>query len=132
MRIYLAAPWVFKDEAARAGALLESAGHIITKKWWEHREVPGYIHPPDVSNDELMFQAAEDLAGVFNAQVMVLLNFAVSEGKAVETGLALAYGTPIIVVGVRSNLFHYLPGVTFAKSIEEVIADHLPVYALGR
>jgi nucleoside 2-deoxyribosyltransferase len=118
-RIYLAAPWVRRDEARAAGELIEAAGHTITKKWWEHRDVP--IDQAD-RHLELEQQAIEDLEGVFRAQVFVLLNLATSEGKAVETGLALAYGKPIILVGERSNLFHYLVNPAFrVPTIEEAI-----------
>lgn len=124
MRIYLAAPWVCKAEALAAATTLEVAGHTITKKWWEHREVNGYLRD-DISTEqreELMIQAMEDIAGVWNAQAFILLNGKVSEGKSVETGLALAYSTPIVLIGAPSNLFHYLPHVFRVDTIEDAIA----------
>ena len=108
MRIYIAAPWTHKADAARVASLLEAAGHTITKRWWEHREVPGYLTADHSNDDELTEQALQDIDGVLTADVFVLLNYEKSEGKAVETGIALAVGIPIIVVGGRSNLFHYL------------------------
>lgn len=108
MRIYIAAPWTHKTDAARVASLLETAGHTITKRWWEHCEVPGYLTADHSNDDELTEQALQDIDGVLTADVFVLLNYEKSEGKAVETGIALAVGIPIIVVGGRSNLFHYL------------------------
>lgn len=123
MRVYLAAPWVCKDEACTAATALESAGHTITKKWWEHREVDGYL-AKNISieaAEELAIQAMEDMTGVFNAQAFILLNTRTSEGKNVELGMALAYGTPVIVVGRPTNLFHYFPDTWFCQTIEDAI-----------
>ncbi len=123
MRVYVAGPWVDKAGALEAATALEAAGHTITKRWWEHREVPGYLND-DISSEcreELMIQAMEDIAGVWNAHVLVLLNTSKSEGKSVELGLALAYSTPIVLVGEPSNLFHYLPHVFRVDTIEAAI-----------
>ncbi len=111
MRIYVAAPWSCKAFAQSAAEKFEAAGHTITKKWWEHGEVPTYLTDDDSADDELAIQASEDLAGIMDADLFVLLNIEPSESKCVETGLALAFGTPIIIVGRRSNLFHYLPDI---------------------
>lgn len=113
MRVYIAAPWTHKPAAIAAAVAFEQAGFTVTKRWWEHRDTT------DI--EELAIQAIEDIAGVFNANWFVLLNLEKSEGKAVETGLALAYGTPIIVVGKPTNLFHYLPGTRFADTVEDAI-----------
>lgn len=127
MRIYVAAPWTHKLEARVLADVLEAAGHTLTKKWWEHREVPGYLRRDitQEAHDELTVQALEDLQGVADADAFILLNLEKSEGKAVETGVALtAYTlrlsladlgiegegpTRFILIGGKSNLFHYLP-----------------------
>lgn len=135
MRIYVAAPWTRKAEAAAMGVALENAGHTITKKWWEHREVPGYLttglHPDE--NQELIQQAMEDIQGVLNADALVLLNLEKSEGKAVETGVAvtsallLSFGhtergvSRMILLGGKTNLFHYLPTWEHATDGKDVI-----------
>lgn len=110
MKVYLAAPWKNRPEAQAAAAYLESKGHIITKRWWEHADVRDINDPNQTDEDrqELVQQAVEDVEGVANCDVFILLNIQYSEGKTVETGLALAYGKPIIVVGKNTNLFHYL------------------------
>lgn len=121
MRIYVASPWTCKAEAKAAADFLEAEGHTITKKWWEHREVPGYLG--DAGEDEiaeLVQQAEEDVAGVVSADVFVLLNLEKSEGKAVETGIALTHVPYCVLLGGKSNLFHYLPAWTHIDSIEEI------------
>lgn len=136
MNVYLAAPWTHKEEAARFANVLEAAGHAITKKWWEHREVPGYLASgiSTANRDELAQQAAEDIAGVFLADAFVLLNYEKSEGKAVETGVALALGVlqaknilvggpkRFILVGTGTNLFHYIPCWDIAQTPGDVLA----------
>lgn len=136
MRIYVAAPWTRKAEAQAFAEGLEKAGHTITKKWWEHREVPGYLSA-DIAipeRQELVQQAMEDILGVLAAEGLVLLNLEKSEGKAVETGVALvtamlyAHGLTktgvldFILVGGKSNLFHCLPLWQEAKTVEDAVA----------
>ncbi len=135
MRIYVAGPWTQKTEAKRYADALEAAGHTITKKWWDHREVPGYL-TPDISLDELRElaqQAKEDMEGVLTADAFVLLNLEKSEGKSVETGMAIvsaaffANGVThggvgrFVLVGTQSNLFHYGPFWEPANTPEEVV-----------
>lgn len=123
MRIYLAAPFqhrLLAEDVARE--ILEPAGHTITEKWWTHRDVEGFPHAPNVENDELTLQAARDLDGVLTADVLIVLNTAPSTGgKEVETGIAITMCIPVIVVGRRTNIFHYLPGVKFAGSVTEAL-----------
>src|SRR4051812_45878131 len=123
MRIYVASPWTRKADAKLYADALEAAGHTITKKWWEHREVPGYLDPAIGQEElaELAQQAKEDMRGVLTADALVLLNLEKSEGKSVETGLAFASAAMwgngftqtgvgrFILVGGKSNLFHYAP-----------------------
>lgn len=123
MKIYIAAPWTEKAEAARVAGLLESAGHSITKKWWEHREVPSYLTGFEGEDfGELTQQAVEDISGVERADVFLLLNSSQSEGKAVETGIAIQCDWILrVLVGKRSNLFHYFPGWSIFDFAENAV-----------
>lgn len=60
------------------------------------------------NQESIRFQAREDIADVRRADVLVVLNLQKSEGKAVETGIAIAAGIPIVSVGDRSNIFQSL------------------------
>lgn len=136
MTVYVAAPWTHKADAKTYADALEAGGHTITKKWWEHREVPGYLTSTITPGNriELETQAAEDIGGVLTAEAFVLLNFEKSEGKAVETGIALlsallrASGTLsadpqiFVIVGGQSNLFHYVDVWKTADSPADVLA----------
>lgn len=123
MRIYIAAPWVEREKLPAIARVFEGAGHTITERWWEHEDVPNYPHHTTEAEDkELGNQATRDLLGVFMADAVVLINSAKSEGKAVETGLAIAAGMPVIVVGPRSNIFHWmLPPEFCVDTIDEAL-----------
>jgi hypothetical protein len=123
LKVYIAAPWVRKDDARIAAAAFEAAGFTITKRWWEHPEVPGYLDAGIQRKhfEELRTQAHEDWRGVMDADFLILLNLEKSEGKAVETGLALMYGVPILLIGGPSNLFHYLADVIPVDSVADAI-----------
>jgi hypothetical protein len=54
-------------------------------------------------------EAQADWADVLDSDVLLLLNLEKSEGKAVEQGIALQAGIPIIAVGdTYSNVFQHL------------------------
>lgn len=113
MRIYIAAPWTCRAQAADAAQMFELSGHTITRRWWTHRDTD--------EGEELAAQAVEDVDGIWNAQALVVLNVETSEGKAVETGLALAYMMPVIVVGERTNIFHHLPAIHVVPTLTEAV-----------
>ena len=125
MRVYLAAPWDHRGDAAVFAAVLEERGHKITEKWWLHPDVGAYPHEAKGKDlDELINQAWRDFAGVITAERLVVLQLAKSEGKAVETGIALRERIPICVYtpeGLYGNLFHYLPEVKKVRTMEEVL-----------
>ena len=122
MDVYLAGPWVHRRSAVDAAALIIAAGHTITWPWWEH-EGKGWAASPK----DLAFQARKDVTAIREADVVILLNSAKSEGKAVEQGLAIAWEKPIIAVGqlgdkITLNVFHYLALYHWVPTIEDAIA----------
>lgn len=130
MKIYVAAPWTHKAEAAAFASQLESAGHTVTEKWWQHADVESYPRPGSkAEHAELRQQASKDVKGVRTCDVLIVLQLAKSEGKAVEQGLALAWEKPMIVVspdGTYGNLFQVRYGCTMVRSEQEaldVLAD---------
>lgn len=103
MRIYLAAPWTHRQELPTIATAVTQIGYTITHDWWNH-------DMPDNNLFGLRQCAENDFTAVATADVFGLLNFEKSEGKSVETGVALAYGKRMVGVGPRySNIFHYLP-----------------------
>lgn len=120
MRIYVAAPWVRKADAIEAGERLRDAGHEITSRWFTHEGDPNDATGATVDISRIRAQAHDDIADVGRADVLVVLNLQKSEGKAVETGIALMLGRPIVSVGKRSNIFQTLG--TEVDTLEDAIA----------
>ncbi len=126
MKIYVAGPWVRKAEVIEAANLLRAEGHFITSRWFEHVGDPKDNTGSSLPADEIRFQAEQDILDVLAADVIVVLNLEKSEGKAVETGVALANGIPLISVGKRSNIFQILG--TEVATIEEAVALLTPTF----
>jgi nucleoside 2-deoxyribosyltransferase len=117
--VYIACPWVRKSDAIEAGQKFKDAGFHVTSRWFDHQGDPNDSAGVSVSDEVIKQQAIEDLQDVLDADVIVVLNLQKSEGKAVETGFALAHGIPLVTVGSRSNIFQVLG--TMVSSIEEAI-----------
>lgn len=120
MKIYVAAPWVRKDDAIQAGEKLKAAGHTITSRWFTHEGDPNDPTGATVELERIQHQALQDIQDVRAAEVLVVLNLQKSEGKAVETGIAIAAQIPVISVGTRSNIFQTLG--TEVATLEDAIA----------
>ena len=115
VKIYLAAPWVKRNYARAWGEKLVGAGFELTRRWWDEEAA-------DDDFDTLKEHALGDLYAVCEADVVVVLNYEKSEGKAVETGAALISGIPVIVVTEgrpRSNIFQTL--CTEVTSVDDAV-----------
>lgn len=106
---YVAAPFQHQAEARAVRDLFEQNGIITTSNW---------IDLEDSLNrtDEYMTRCAvTDFDDVRRADTLVVLNICKSEGKSVETGIALDQGKPVIIIGNNRdetmNIFHWLPQV---------------------
>jgi nucleoside 2-deoxyribosyltransferase len=105
LKVYIAAPY---PERATAVALMhacEAIGIEVTSRW---------LKAPDALSDAF---AREDIADVTRADMLLAYNPpAYAEkgtgGRHVELGYALALGKKVILVGPRSNIFHYLTDVS--------------------
>lgn len=110
MKVYIAAPWVRRPEAIAIGEQFKAAGHELTCRWFYHVTDGDPMDSTGVTcnPDSIRFQAMADIADVRAADALVVLNLQKSEGKAVETGIAIAAGKLVISVGPRSNIFQAL------------------------
>lgn len=118
MRVYVASPWKFKDDARVVAVQLRDIGYTVTSVWHDD-------HPDTQDPVELAREAQTDFMGVVSADVLLVLNREhVSEGKAVEQGIAIGFQVPIIAVGSRrQNVFQYLPVVTLVPTLEAAIEE---------
>ena len=104
MHVYIAAPNELLEDARLVRTKLKHAGIVVTSRW---------LNGLESLSDRC---ATMDLADVDAADVLLLLNPLNWErsgtgGRHVELGYALARQKKILIVGVRSNVFHYLTDV---------------------
>lgn len=101
-RVYIAAPYPLKDNAAQLRALLKQHGIDCTSRWIDGP----YALPDDVN-------ANDDLQDVLNAHAVVAINPTEfhnvgTGGRHIEVGYALAHAIPVFILGGQSNVFHAL------------------------
>jgi len=121
LNVYIAAPWIRKADAIAAGEMFAKAGYVVTSRWFNHEGDPNDSTGIRCPDDVIRHQAREDIQDVLRADALVVLNLEKSEGKAVETGIALQAGIPFIVVGERSNIFQIL-SLGMVESVEDAIS----------
>lgn len=113
--VYIAAPSQMIDEAMVLKHLLADSGIACTSGWISH----GLTGDTNES-------AMADLADVAKADVLVALNPELwktcgTGGRHVEMGYALGLGKPVIVLGSRTNVFHYLDTVDIALTVNDLV-----------
>lgn len=117
MILYLAAPWVHRHQANQVAQQFKAKGHQIISRWhseWADKE------DKNVTDAEKRDEAEKDVLDVRHAEVVVLLNWEGSTGGMfVEQGIALALNIPVLVIGEKSNVFHYLPAVRCVSGFHE-------------
>lgn len=117
-KVYIAAPWVEKDGLVKeVRDKLVNLGFVVTSRWIDF--------PGNTDNAEILAQEADnDWDDVERADILLLLNLqprgSETSGKAVETGIALANGLAIYMVGKPSNVFHYIINQRF-DTVDEAI-----------
>ncbi len=107
-RVYVAGSSAQLERVKSAMAALREIGHTVTHAWPELVEEVGEANPLDATDAARRMWAADDLRGVYDADVLWLLM--PSEGgfgAAVELGYALAHGIPVVVSGgdVKRSIF---------------------------
>lgn len=115
MKIYIAAPYPWRERALAVAEVLESKGHEVTARWIREEE-------DDVS--KFGSYADKDITDIESAQdVVVMTGYSGfrshTGGRHWETGYAWAKGKGIWVLGPRENVFHHLEGVTQIDTAEE-------------
>ena len=113
-RIYIAAPYEMRDEAISIMHWLESQGHEVISSW---------LRDGAFANDDPT--ARLDLADIDRADMLLALNPSEwrrsgTGGRHFEMGYAAAKGKQIVLVGVRTNVFHHLDCVRVIERVEEL------------
>lgn len=113
MKIYVASPYELIDKARGVSQYLESQGIEVTSRWLAGE------------NGDKSLWAQNDLDDVARADLLLALNPEEyrnkgTGGRHVELGYALALGKQIVLVGVRTNVFHHLACVRVIERVKEL------------
>lgn len=117
MKVYLAAPYVARDQIRDYAAELTRIGYEVVARWLQeqHEITDGTTGPATaLDDDQVAGHAHDDLHDVTRANLFVLFTAEAvggetgSGGRHVETGYAIAKNIPVIVVGKPENIFHRL------------------------
>ena len=116
MKTYLGASHHELERAREVMTFLELAGHTITYDWTQAFKDP--------VKDYLKYARA-DIAGVYSADVVVLLfeNPHPYRGTHTELGLAIAFRKPVIILGKEAdkNIFSRLENVSICYQLKDVL-----------
>ena len=111
MKVYVAGSWEERDEIKNVMKKLEAAGHEVLVDWTCHGGTGKKKY------------ALEDFEGVVASEIFILVNPAVmSRGKFIETGIALAGGKNIYIIGKGEiGIFEALGRCKHFDFIEELL-----------
>jgi hypothetical protein len=121
-RVYIAAAFPLKETAAAMRVDLIRAGFEVTSRWIDGIGGNG------------LEQAIADLDDIRTSDALVLINAGEwvnrgTGGRHTEVGYAIAYGMPVFVYGIPSNVFHELDNVRCCLTIDSLV--HLLKQSVG-
>ena len=114
-----------REAAQDLKSRLNAAGYHITSRWIT--EDTKFNEGIGAYSDEERRSIAEmDEEDVRAAEAGLILlaelpGKTVPGGKHVETGIAIALGRPIYVIGRRENIFHWHPSVRIFETLEQLL-----------
>jgi hypothetical protein len=121
MKVYIACR--NQEAGRRLRTLVQSLGHTVTSRWLDEAQYTGM----PTEQQEKVRAAIENLEDVQSADLLILRaepdGSFVPGGKHVETGAALGWGKPVLVLGRPENVFHWHPLVTIVD--EEGLIEYL-------
>lgn len=128
MKVYLASRYSTKEQMAIYAAELRANGIGVTSRWIDepHSSNIGGLPTSILSAEEILKLAEDDIEDVRKADLLVFFSVdpkipVARGGRHVEFGYALGLGKPILVVGPRENIFHYLPQIKFVQNFQEAL-----------
>lgn len=126
MKIYIAARFRKKEEVANLYKLVVGSGHKIAGDWTLHKPIKPYEQNQALAKR----YSVEDVEGVRNSDVFVLLSDNGGRGAHVELGVAilanLVCGKPkIYVVGEHASgsMFYFHPAVNRRENLDQVLRE---------
>lgn len=116
MKAYIAAPWDSKEAARRIRDHLHDLGVGCTATWFDDGEE--YHDDPAKARSE----AERDLEELTDADFVIAYlpeDNTSRGGMDFELGFAYQYRYPIVLIGRRRNVFHYLLDMRHFESIKD-------------
>jgi len=125
MKVYLAAQYPWKDTITKYAEQLRANGIEVTSSWLEEPHAPN-TKLQQLPDEQHTYYAMNDLNDVDRSDMLVLFSVDPSTavprgGRHVEFGYALGKRMPVIVVGPKENIFHYLPCVRHVANFESLL-----------
>jgi len=115
-----------QDAAKALGDALVALGHEVKARWItsDTKFTHGLASYSDEEKVRLALMDEEDVRAAADGLVLIAEPDGryVPGGKHVETGMALALGRPVYVIGHRENLFHWHPLVRVFASGDAFIS----------
>lgn len=121
MKFYIASRFDKKKEIKNVMQFLQNRGHTVTTDWTKHKPIKPYSEHQEIAKD----YAIEDMEGVKNCDIFILLSDEAGTGIYIELGVALALGKKIFVVGPHDDrsMFFFHPQVARRTTIDEVFKE---------
>ena len=134
MKVYLAAPYSYKEQMRVYRDELQKEGIEVTSRWLDEENNPA-TQLSDVTFEYKRKHSTQDAQDVAKADALIFFTdptkTIVRAGRHVEFGMAIAYNIPIFVVGDYENIFHYLETVSHYETWEQlknVLIDFISTY----
>ena len=121
MKFYIAGRTKAVPEIRRMTKILVDLGHEVSHDWTQLDCDMARPYPAAKACQI----AQDDLSGVKNADVFIIVSDEAGTGMYVELGVALAQGATVYALGEYNDItvFHYLPTVKRFKTFEDVLND---------
>jgi nucleoside 2-deoxyribosyltransferase len=115
MKIYLAGKWEERERIGEYAKRLESTGHTITWRWFDH-EIPGAVPEQCAVLDKWGVEHADVCIYIFEREKAY-------KGTYTELGMAIAFNKRMILVGNAAdrNVFAHYPLVERVKTFDEAV-----------
>lgn len=124
MKLYIAAPFSWRDSIKEYATKLSVSGIEITSSWIEET-VPVNVTLDQLDDEYHVATATTDVQDIDRSDVVAVFTIdplgppKPRGGRHWETGYAYGRGKEVIVIGPRENIFHYLPGIQQFDTKEE-------------
>jgi nucleoside 2-deoxyribosyltransferase len=128
VKIYIAGWFGSQKRLQKEKHWLEQRGHVVTSSWLNEKvDDPTKITTTDLLPESNQLLAAKDFWEIAESELFVIDTGDVSDrgGREVELGYALALKIPVVLVGPRRNVFHYLIRKVYAEWHDFVIWEKL-------